>query len=150
MGLQQLPMSTPNPRRKDMTIEERIGRNIHIDHNGCWIYGNNPHQYGTYEGVPVHRRVYEILVGPIYSDNHVHHKCEVPACCNPDHLIAVSPRQHKQIHTAHSTAQRYSQGTVPAALEADMELAMSPAEKRQRKIIDAVETLRRLAPDKLA
>lgn len=36
---------------------------------------------------PVHRVVYERMVGPIPAGMQVLHRCDTPLCCNHDHLF---------------------------------------------------------------
>ena len=58
----------------------------------CWIWQKSLYhsgygrlsRYGT--EMLVHRGVYEIFCGFIPDDKQVNHKCDVRACCNPDHL----------------------------------------------------------------
>lgn len=47
----------------------------------------------------LHRLVYEATYGPIPEGWHVHHKCQQTACQNILHLTALSPAQHKQVHS---------------------------------------------------
>lgn len=64
---------------------------------GCWIWRGalNEHGYGTLalrrrtkgaETQRVHRLMWEMHNGPIPEGLVVRHRCDVPACCNPDHL----------------------------------------------------------------
>jgi HNH endonuclease len=76
----------------------------------CWIWpgarsGGNGYGYVRIGGkgggkiVPVHALVFRVLTGRApRRDQHVHHRCEVPLCANPDHLEAVTRRQHGQRH----------------------------------------------------
>jgi hypothetical protein len=64
--------------------------------------------YGTFGGVAMtaHRAAYIETYGPIPEELpedgsrqwEVHHRCENKACVNPDHLVLLSAKQHKQIH----------------------------------------------------
>lgn len=101
------PATVPRSERKrgaanDTNPETRIGRHVRVQPNGCWLYNGKTDRYGRAiilgETIAVHRFVYETLVGPIEYDDHLHHKCETPGCCNPEHLTPLSPRNHKRLH----------------------------------------------------
>lgn len=52
----------------------------------------------------VHRLVYELSIGPIPDKHDVHHRCENKLCINPEHLEAVTRREHQGLdgrHPAH-------------------------------------------------
>lgn len=59
---------------------------------GCWIWMGYTHKFGhgwigaKPQGVLAHRRGWEMTRGPIPEGMFVLHKCDVPACVNPDHL----------------------------------------------------------------
>jgi hypothetical protein len=60
---------------------------------GCWqwIASKNEQGYGKFsitrcKWVHAHRFAYEYYVGQI-NDLYVLHKCDNPACCNPNHLF---------------------------------------------------------------
>ena len=89
-----------SPRR---TPEEVIGSRVQPQPNGCWLYDGDADAYGrssAFPGTPVsvHRFVYETLVGPIGWGYHLHHTCETPGCCNPAHLMMVTPAEHAEQH----------------------------------------------------
>jgi hypothetical protein len=44
------------------------------------------------------RKIYTRNFGPIPPGYHIHHTCENPACIEPSHLEAVTPRQHREAH----------------------------------------------------
>jgi hypothetical protein len=60
--------------------------------SGCWLWTASRHRQGygqmQVDGrpVPAHRVAYELFVGPIPAGQCVCHKCDVPACVNPEHL----------------------------------------------------------------
>lgn len=58
------------------------------DENGCWLWTlrKNEHGYGTINGALAHRCVWASIIGPIPDGMCVLHKCDVPACINPEHL----------------------------------------------------------------
>lgn len=71
---------------------------------GCWNFtgAKNGLGYGVIgtggKGAPMigaHRAAWQELVGPIPPGNHIHHTCMNPSCCNPAHLMCVSPYEHK-------------------------------------------------------
>jgi hypothetical protein len=62
-----------------------------VSENGCWLWTRGRSKgYGTFfsEGKQLlaHRASYEYSVGPIPAGMHVCHRCDTPACINPDHL----------------------------------------------------------------
>lgn len=75
-----------------------------VDENGCWIWQGfvNKAGYGqtTRGGIVLAHHIAWVWRNgePIPKGWHVHHKCEVPACVNPDHLERMTPRQHFQHH----------------------------------------------------
>lgn len=85
-----------------MLDENRLRRfHAKIDRSGeCWIWtASKTHSgYGQFwtgamtgkgHQLPTgaHRVSYELHVGPIPDGLHVLHRCDVPACVNPDHLF---------------------------------------------------------------
>ena len=84
----------------DTSREARVGANITPQPNGCWIYGDgDTDKYkGDSRTGQIHRYVYETLRGPIPVGRHLHHTCQTKACCNPDHLIPLTPSEHAKEH----------------------------------------------------
>ena len=72
-----------------MSIQEAILSRVQFDTNGgCWLWpGANTKGYGQFRNRSVHRLSYETFKGPIPDGMFVCHKCDIPACCNPDHLF---------------------------------------------------------------
>lgn len=89
----------PEETQRDHEIDA-IGSRIEPHPSGCWLWSGarNDGGYGVHGGAGAHRVVYEILVGPIPQGRHLHHKCQVPRCVNPDHLEPVTPAEHGQRH----------------------------------------------------
>lgn len=78
----------------------RITGFIEEDANGCWVWmgRRNSEGYGQIHLRKaywfVHRLMYEFLKGPVKPGDVVDHLCGNKACCNPDHLDAVSQSQN--------------------------------------------------------
>jgi hypothetical protein len=79
---------------KSYPIEERLeAHSMPEPMTGCtlWIGGSTPKGYGSlgFLGTtrPAHRVSYMVHVGPIPDGLHVLHRCDTPACINPDHLF---------------------------------------------------------------
>lgn len=102
-----LPQSERNRAvANDRNVETRVGRHIEPQPNGCWLYNGQTDRYGQVKGahrgrrwsMPAHRFVYEVLVGRIPEGHHLHHECETPGCCNPEHLAPLTPGDHRRLH----------------------------------------------------
>ena len=74
-----------------------IKARVAVDANGCWIWQRAIHHtgYGVAQlpGITkrqihfrAHRLAYISFVAPVSEMLCVCHHCDVPACCNPDHL----------------------------------------------------------------
>ena len=80
------------PPKQETCWEDLVERHD----GGCWLwtgcigskgYGRWPHHDGSRQA---HRRVYELLVGPIPAGLQLDHLCRVRACVNPEHLEPVT------------------------------------------------------------
>ena len=61
--------------------------------SGCWLWNANarPDGYGYFwdgqKRVRAHRFSFELYRHSVNDDTHVLHRCDTPACVNPDHLF---------------------------------------------------------------
>jgi hypothetical protein len=73
----------------------------------CWLWKGRLDRAGyghfviDYRPYPAHRVSYMLAVGEIPKGAQVHHKCERPACINPDHLEALAPKDHARASSGH-------------------------------------------------
>lgn len=104
---------------KDRTIENE---------NGCWIWQGATlgprHEYGYcgYAGktsVTAHRASFMVFNGPIPDDLCVLHTCDVPLCCNPEHLFLGS--------IAVNNADRFAKGRYKTKLSSSQVLEIRAA-----------------------
>lgn len=89
------------------TPEERLLRLLaDPDEGGCRIYqGQLDRQgYGVLsidnKNERAHRVAYRLWVGRLRESEVVHHRCETPSCCAPEHLVALRPGEHTVLHAA--------------------------------------------------
>lgn len=87
-------------------VKDRILDSIRVDEEGCWIWtkfinrtgygviGVGSRTDGSRRRVEAHRASYEAFVGPIHADLTIDHLCRKTACCNPDHLEAVTMQEN--------------------------------------------------------
>jgi hypothetical protein len=73
------------------------GPDYRIDARGCWVWLKSLTENG-YPGAYAHRMYWEIVHGPRPDDWHIHHLCRNTRCVNPEHLEAISPRDHLMVH----------------------------------------------------
>ena len=87
------------------TPEERFWAKVdERDNNGCWLwtayvgrdgYGRLWVRAGR-PGVLAHRFSWELVNGPVPEGKELDHLCWVKHCVNPDHLRAITRKQHKE------------------------------------------------------
>jgi hypothetical protein len=82
------------PARSTLTLAERLSERVEYEPNtGCWLWSGGGLATG-YGSLKVGRRMrlahrvsYEVHRGPLLADMCVCHRCDTPACVNPDHLF---------------------------------------------------------------
>lgn len=88
----------------NLSARERILSRITHEDRGfatpCWTSNRSQNGDGytklTFDKKlrATHRFAYEVFVGPIPEGAVIDHLCRNRACCNPDHLEPVSPREN--------------------------------------------------------
>lgn len=82
------------------SIRQKIADNVVKKRNGCWIWKRKKGYYGyghtTYrsKSMSVHRVSWIVFKGEIPNGLCVCHKCDVPSCCNPEHLFLGTHKQN--------------------------------------------------------
>jgi len=97
---------------------------------GCWLWhgATAPGGYGSF-GVPgrttvAHRVAYELYVGTIPEGTFVLHKCDTPACVNPDHLFLGSHQDNMRDKWAKGRQSHVGQRNPKAKLTEEDVLAI--------------------------
>jgi hypothetical protein len=90
-----------NGQPKYMNFRDRLALYAAIPANKCWEWaGATICGYGVANDpggrFRVHRRAYELLVGPIPDGLHLDHLCRNRLCLNPSHLEVVTPGENNR------------------------------------------------------
>lgn len=84
-------------------IDIAMEKVVRVPFSGCWIFmgATNKAGYGIVgtgeRGMPndrAHRITYRHFYGDIPKKMFVCHSCDVPSCCNPDHLFLGTPKDN--------------------------------------------------------
>lgn len=73
-------------------LRQKISKFTIVNDDECWIWTGTKSHHGhgvaryKYKRLGAHRASWEVFMGPIPLGGFVCHKCDVPACVNPDHL----------------------------------------------------------------
>jgi len=93
----------PAPVTVDLVLER--GKVEKID-GDCWLWHGTLRQgYGvigvggrTGKVWQAHRLMYELVRGQVPDGLVLHHECHERRCVNPDHLSAITRREHVYVH----------------------------------------------------
>ena len=82
------------------SLKDRLESRLMCDPNsGCWIWTGATKEYGygvigrefpSKKTIKTHRAAWIVFRGPIPEGMNVLHKCDIPPCCNPNHLYLGS------------------------------------------------------------
>ena len=85
----------------DSILLSRVTKRIVVDDNGCHLWTGtvqDPGGYGLIKvqrvQMSVHRIVWRLANGPIAQGIYICHSCDVPRCCNIEHLFSGTPSEN--------------------------------------------------------
>lgn len=111
-------------------IERNQHNFIPEPNSGCWLwFGKMVVGYGVVDGLYAHRIAYVERHGQIPPDRpEVRHKCDTPACINPDHLICGTHRDNMRDCAERGRKNTPSGVEAPTAKLTDFEVMAIRAE----------------------
>ena len=131
----------PRPRRSP---EELFDTGYTVSPSGCWVWTRNRTMVGygrVYTGnkahVLAHRYSWTKFRGPIPEGMFVCHRCDNPACVNPDHLFLGTPAENvRDAAKKGRTARQQGEQHGMAKLSADDVLAIRSSDAPGRELAE--------------
>jgi len=131
-------------------------RSVPEPNSGCWLwlgsfdddgYGKG---WGDGKSEYAHRRSWKEHKGPILDDLWVLHRCDNPACVNPDHLFLGTHQDNvdDKMHKGRAAGQPPGELHWKAALTED-QVRMVEADPRRQSVIAAEYGIRQTAVSKI-
>lgn len=98
------PVNRYNSRKLQDILFTVNDPRIKIDkYSGCWLWQQccDRDGYGVawYKGknIKAHQAFYTHATGKSIVGRHLHHRCQIKKCCNPDHLKRLRPAKHNSL-----------------------------------------------------
>lgn len=127
-----------------------VKHHVSFARGGCWMWQRSRHRTGYGNAtipsavagsrsrcIRAHRLAYEAFVGPIENGLHVLHRCDVPACCNPEHLFLGTQADNM----ADMAAKRRNRCTVyPAGNVGERRKALGLTQERLAELVGVDRT----------
>lgn len=136
-------MKTGRPAGSPSVEERFLARLDKGDGTGCWIFTGTLRTtgYGPFmaDGVrwAAHRMAWTLWRGDIPSGQRVLHRCDVPACCNPDHLFLGTSADNSADMVAKGRSARAEQNSQ-TKLSAEKVAAIRADPRSGRKLAAAL------------
>lgn len=117
-------MRTGRPRSQE-TVAEKLRRIVSAGPaDACWLWtrARDPWGYGQFwdhisrRTVQASRVAFEVEYGPVPQGLYVCHRCDNPACINPEHLFIGTSRDNKLDSVRKGRARLFTPETSRAAL----------------------------------
>ena len=122
------------------TVLERFSKGIRVT-PGCWLWlkSKDTKGYGLLrvngKQEKTHRVSYRLFVGPIPDGLHICHRCDTPACVNPDHLFTGTNKENMEDRERKGRGVRqFGEAHHNAKITMDIARAIRTDSRKQREI----------------